>query len=75
MEAMIQRIPGVPTPLWKSQSYNYTDSPFIDAFALMEMPRKFTFPNMKPYDGTIDPMDHITLYKQWMFTTTIPRNL
>ncbi len=63
MEAMIQRIPGVPTPIRKSQSYSYTDSPFVDALALVEMPRKFTFPNMKPYDGTADPTDHIASYK------------
>ena len=75
MESMIQQIPGVPTPLRKSQPNSYADSPFTDALALVEMPRKFTFPNMKTYDGTTDPMDHITSYKQRMFTTVIPRDL
>ena len=75
IEAMIQRIPGVPTPLRKSQPYSYADSSFIDALALVEMPRKFTFPNMKPYNGTTDPTDHIASYKQRMFTATIPRDL
>ncbi|KAL5563293.1 hypothetical protein UlMin_033040 [Ulmus minor] len=39
------------------------------------MPRKFSFPNMKLYDGTTDPDDHIAQYKQRMFTTAIPRDL
>ena len=74
-EAIIQWIPGVPILLRKSQSYNYTDFLFIDALTLVEMPRKFTFPNMKPYDGTTDPTDHIALYKQRMFIAAIPRDL
>ncbi|XP_031264686.1 uncharacterized protein LOC116123039 [Pistacia vera] len=39
------------------------------------MSQKFTIPNMKSYDGTTDPDDHIVLYKQWMFTFSIPRAL
>ena len=59
MEAMIQRIPGVPTPLKKSLLHSYADLPFVDSIALVEMPKKLSFPNMKMYDGMIDPMDHI----------------
>ena len=73
MEAMIQRILGVPTPLKKSLPHSYADSPFVDSIALIEMPEKFHFPNMKLYDGIIDPTYHIASYKQHMFTTTIPR--
>ena len=73
MEVMIQRIPGVPTPIKKSLSHSYTDLPFVDSIALVEMPKKFSFPNMKMYDGTTDPMDHIASYKQCMFTAAIPR--
>ena len=63
MEAIIKRIRGVPTPLRKTRPYNYADSPFVEALALIEMPRKFTFPNIKPNDGTADPTDHIASYK------------
>ena len=73
MEAMIQRIPGVPTPLKKSLPHSYEDSQFIDSIALVEMPTKFSFPNMKMYDDTTDLIDHITSYKQCMFTFAIPR--
>ncbi|KAL5765000.1 hypothetical protein ACOSP7_017311 [Xanthoceras sorbifolium] len=41
----------------KSSINNFTDSSFIDAISLVEMQRKF---NMKRYDGTTDPDDHIT---------------
>ena len=35
MEAMIQRIPGVPTPLKKSLLHSYADSLFVDSIALV----------------------------------------
>ena len=75
MEAMIQRIPGVLTPLRKSQLYSYTNPLFVDAITLIEMPKKLSFPNMKLYDDTIDPTNHIVSYKQIIFTATIPCNL
>ena len=75
MEDLIRRIPGVPAPIKKSSVNSYADSPFTDNIALVEMPRKFSFPNMKLYDGTTDPDDHIAQYKQRMFTTAIPRDL
>ena len=69
MEALIQKIPGVPAPIKKSLPHSYADSPFVDSIALIEMPRKFSFPNMKMYDSTTD---YIASYKQRMFTAAIP---
>ena len=63
MEALIQKILGVPTPIKKSLPHSYADSPFVDSIALIEMPKKFSFPNMKMYDGMTNPTDHITSYK------------
>ena len=63
MEAMIQRILGVPNSLKKSQPDSYADSSFINSIALVEIPKKFSFPNMKLYDGTTDPTNHIASYK------------
>ena len=71
MEVMIQRIPGVLTPLKKSLPHNYADSPFVDSIALVKMPKKFSFPNMKMYDSTTDPKNHIASYKQCMFIAAI----
>uniref|UniRef100_A0A803NIF8 Uncharacterized protein n=1 Tax=Cannabis sativa TaxID=3483 RepID=A0A803NIF8_CANSA len=47
MEAMINRIPGVPAPIKKSLASSFVDSPFVDALTLVEMPKKFVFPSMK----------------------------
>ena len=63
MESMIQRIPRVPTPLKWSLLYSYADSPFVDIITLVEMPKKFSFSNMKMYDGTTNPTGHIASYK------------
>ena len=63
MEAMIQRIPGVLIPIKKSLAHSYVDSPFVDSIALIKMPKKFSFSNMKIYDDTTNPMDHIASYK------------
>ncbi|XP_057811678.1 uncharacterized protein LOC131025917 [Salvia miltiorrhiza] len=75
MEALIQRIPGVPAPIYKSSENCYADSPFVDEIALVEMPVKFNFPSMQMFDGTTDPTDHIAQYKQRMFIAAIPREL
>lgn len=37
------------------------------------MLRKFSFPNNKMYDGTGDPNDHITQYKQRILAVALPR--
>ena len=47
----------------------------MDAIALVEMLAKFSFPSMKLYDGTTDSDDHVSQYKQRMFTIAIPRDL
>ena len=60
MEAMIHRIL---TPIKKSLPHSYTDSPFVDSITLVEMPKKFSFPNMKMYDGRNDPTNYIASYK------------
>ena len=39
------------------------DSPFTDNISLVEMPQKFSFLNMKLYDGTSNLDDHIAQYK------------
>ena len=72
MEAMIQRVPEVPASLKKSQPGSYVDFLFVDSIALIEIPMKFSFPNMKLCDGTTYPTYHISSYKQHMFIATIP---
>ncbi|XP_056860097.1 uncharacterized protein LOC130508552 [Raphanus sativus] len=38
------------------------------------MPRKFTFPSIKMYEGTGDPDNHISQYKQRVLAVAIPRD-
>ncbi|KAL5777455.1 hypothetical protein ACOSP7_010381 [Xanthoceras sorbifolium] len=64
MEALIQRIPGMPAPIKKSLINSSADSPFVDAIALVEMPRKFSFPNIKHYDGMMDLDDYIAYQRR-----------
>lgn len=54
MEVMVSHLPGVSTPAKRRMTYSYADSHFVKAIATIEMPSKFTLPNMKTYDGTTD---------------------
>ncbi|KAL5732712.1 hypothetical protein ACOSQ2_032404 [Xanthoceras sorbifolium] len=65
----------MPTPIKKSSINSFADSPFVDAIALVEMPRKFSSPNIKHYDGTTNSDDHIVQYRQRMFMAAVPRDL
>ncbi|CAI9785161.1 unnamed protein product [Fraxinus pennsylvanica] len=75
---MVQRMhdmPDMPAPIKKSVASCFAESLFVDEIALIEMPKKFSFPNMKVYDGTIDSDDHIAQYRQRIFTAVIPRDI
>ncbi|KAF3594863.1 hypothetical protein DY000_02021610 [Brassica cretica] len=37
------------------------------------MPRKFSFPSIKAYDGTTDPDDHVAQYIQRMLVVALPK--
>ena len=58
MPSMVERLSGVDPPIRKSDPDSYADTPFTDEITLIEMPRKFSFPSIKVYDGTSDPDDH-----------------
>ncbi|XP_013608316.1 PREDICTED: uncharacterized protein LOC106315092 [Brassica oleracea var. oleracea] len=73
MQSMVERLPGVAPLIQKSNLDSYADTPFTDNIALIEMPRKFSFPNIKMYDGTGDPDDYIAQYKQRMLAVALPR--
>ncbi|KAF3593359.1 hypothetical protein DY000_02020581 [Brassica cretica] len=73
MQSMVERLPWVAPLIRKSNPGSYADTPFTDNIALIEMPRKFSFPNIKMYDRTGDPDDHIAQYKQRMLAVALPR--
>ena len=59
MQFMVERLPGVAPPIRKSNPDSYADTPFTDEITLIEMPRKFSFPSIKAYNGTTNPNDHV----------------
>ncbi|KAL5748031.1 hypothetical protein ACOSQ2_025328 [Xanthoceras sorbifolium] len=74
MEALIQCILEMSAPIKKSLINSFANSPFVDAIAFVKISRKFSFPNIKQYDGMTDPDDHIAQYHQRMFMAAIPRD-
>ncbi|KAF2590682.1 hypothetical protein F2Q70_00038798 [Brassica cretica] len=73
MQSMVERLPGVAPPIRKSNPNSYADTPFTDEITLIEMPRKFSFPNIKAYDGTSGPDDHVAQYRQTMLAIALPK--
>ncbi|KAF3563895.1 hypothetical protein DY000_02016533 [Brassica cretica] len=68
---MVERLPGVAPPIRNSNPDSSADTPFTDEITLIEMPRKFSFPNIKAYDGTTDPDDHVAQYRQRMLAVAL----
>ena len=73
MQPMVERLPWVAPPIRKSNPDSYADTPFTDEITLIEMTRKFSFPNIKAYDGTSDPDDHVAQYRQRMLAVALPK--
>ncbi|KAF3554575.1 hypothetical protein F2Q69_00013611 [Brassica cretica] len=71
-QSMVERLPGVGPSIRRSNPDSYADTPFAEEIASVEMPRKFSFPSIKMYDGTGDPDDHMQ-YKQRMLAVALPK--
>ncbi|XP_056846187.1 uncharacterized protein LOC130497427 [Raphanus sativus] len=71
---MVERLPGAAPPIRRSNQGSYSDTHFVEEIASVEMPRKFSFPSIKMYEGTGDPDNHIAQYKQHMLAVAIPRD-
>ncbi|XP_056864071.1 uncharacterized protein LOC130511209 [Raphanus sativus] len=74
IQFMVERLPGVAPPIRKSNPGSYSDTPFVEDIALVEMPRKFSFTSIKMYEGTGDPDNHVAQYKQRMLAIAILRD-
>ncbi|XP_056691762.1 uncharacterized protein [Spinacia oleracea] len=72
---MINKIPGVPTPIKEVSLDSYADSPYADPIDAIDIPKWFSPPNMLMYDGTTDPREHILTYKQRIMTILVPKHM
>ncbi|KAF3511592.1 hypothetical protein F2Q69_00006461 [Brassica cretica] len=73
IKSMVERLPGVAPPIRKSKPDSYADTPYADEITFIEMPRRFSFPSIKAYDGTSDPDDHVAQYRQRMLAVALPK--
>ncbi|XP_074300137.1 uncharacterized protein LOC141631351 [Silene latifolia] len=60
----------MPLPMEMAAPEIYADSPFTDDIATVALPKGFSVPTMTLFDGTTDPCDHISQFKQKMMVTT-----
>jgi len=66
---LLRRVPGMSLPPEKAAPGSYADSPFTDSITMVGMPKGFSAPTMALYDGTTDPLDHVSQYKQKMMVS------
>ncbi|XP_018463664.1 uncharacterized protein LOC108834839 [Raphanus sativus] len=74
IQSIVERLPEVAPPIRRSNPGSYSDTPFVEEIASVEMPRKFSFPNIKMYEGTRDPDNHVAQYMKHMLAVAIPRD-
>ncbi|XP_074298989.1 uncharacterized protein LOC141629984 [Silene latifolia] len=70
LRSLLRRGPGMPLPMEMAAPESYADSPFTDDIATVALPKGFNVPTMTLFDGTTDPCDHISQFKQKMMVTT-----
>ncbi|XP_056857014.1 uncharacterized protein LOC108833887, partial [Raphanus sativus] len=51
---MVERLPGAAPPIRRSNQGSYSDTPFVEEIASVEMRRKFSFPSIKMYEALSD---------------------
>ncbi|KAL4554607.1 hypothetical protein LXL04_037204 [Taraxacum kok-saghyz] len=64
LRQMISSVPGVVQTVPELCSANHRISRFAAPIADTEIPKRFQTPNMKLYDGTTDPEEHIAQYRE-----------
>nr|XP_043633418.1 uncharacterized protein LOC122604605 [Erigeron canadensis] len=75
IKELISTVPGYHQPIPKADPQMYRVSKFIPAIADVEIPKKFSAPHIKTYDGTTDPEEHVAQYLERMETVPIPIDL
>ncbi|XP_074298168.1 uncharacterized protein LOC141628987 [Silene latifolia] len=73
LRSLLRRVPGMSLPMEMAAPESYADSPFTDDIATVALPKGFNVPPMTLFDGTTDPCDHISQFKQKMMVTAATR--
>lgn len=63
---MISCVPGIVRLVPGVSVANHKISRFTPSIDDNELPKRFQTHNMEPYDGTTDPEEHITQYREKM---------
>ncbi|KAL6537843.1 hypothetical protein OROMI_025486 [Orobanche minor] len=72
LKDLVMSVPGITLPHNQASPTCYNESRFTPAIANVVIPKKFSPPHMKQYDGTTDPAEHVALYQDKMDVVLIP---
>lgn len=71
LKELVQRTSGKKITTGSSTT-RFSDTSFASWILKTKMPKRFNVTNMKPYEGTLDPEDHIAEFKNRIRTCNIP---
>ncbi|KAK1431738.1 hypothetical protein QVD17_08334 [Tagetes erecta] len=75
LKDMISSVPGVVTPIPEISVGSHKISRFAPPICDAEIPKRFKTANMKLYDGSYDPEEHVAKYRERMEINPIPEKL
>ncbi|KAJ0735658.1 putative retrotransposon gag domain-containing protein [Helianthus annuus] len=75
LKDMISSVPGVVKPIPEIADGSHKISCFAPPICDAEIPKRFHVPTMKLYDGSTDPEEHITQYRERIEINPIPERL
>ncbi|KAJ0867449.1 putative retrotransposon gag domain-containing protein [Helianthus annuus] len=75
LKDMISNVPGVVKPIPEIPDGSHRASRFAPPICDAEIPKRFQTPNMKLYDGTTYPKEHVAQYRERMEIYPIPERL
>ncbi|KAK1431701.1 hypothetical protein QVD17_08258 [Tagetes erecta] len=75
LKDMISSVPGVVRLIPEIPVGSHKISRFAPPICYAEIPKRFQTPNMKLYDGSFDPEEHVAQYREKMEINHIPEKL
>ncbi|XP_068224445.1 uncharacterized protein [Palaemon carinicauda] len=73
-KSVMASLPRVKLPIKRSRASTIADTPFTESITSVELLRKFSPPDMRLYDGTSDPNDHVVHYKYKMMSMALSQH-